>query len=78
MQILYIYDIKAKNKREFNRVKRMFYYRLNKFNLGKSAFRTKSVIISDEKKEKMFDAFFSDFKGSVEIYKVYAQSIEML
>ena len=78
MQILYIYDIKARNKREFNRVKRVFYYRLNKFGLLKSAYRTKSVLIVDEKKEKLFDDFFAHFKGKLEGYKVYADSIETL
>jgi len=78
MQILYIYDIKAKNKREFNRVKRVFYYRLNRFGLGRQAFRTKSVLIVDEKNERKFDSFFADFKGSIEGYKVYAEGIESL
>ena len=65
MQLLYIYDIKAKDKRSFNRAKRVFYYRLNKLSLPKSAFLTKSTIIINEKDEHAMDKFFKDFKGAI-------------
>lgn len=77
MQLVYIYDIKAPNKREFNRVKRMFYYYLNKLGL-KDAFRTKSVIAVEPKKEKLMDEFFKQFGRNIEVYKIFAQSIELL
>lgn len=78
MQLLYIYDLKVKSKVEFNRLKRVFYYRLNKFDRNKLAYRTKSVLIVQEKFEKLFDSFFKEFKGRVEVYKVWAENIEEL
>ncbi|HIH22123.1 TPA: hypothetical protein HA238_00165 [Candidatus Micrarchaeota archaeon] len=77
MQILYLYDIKARNKREFNRVKRSFYYHLNKLALKRSSFRTKSALLIDGTKEQLLDAFFKRFGNKVEVYKVVAKSVEM-
>ena len=78
MQLLYIYDLKSKSKLEFNRLKRVFYYRLNRFDKAKLAFKTKSVLIVQERFEKLFDNFFKEFKGNIEVYKVRAESIEEL
>jgi len=78
MQLLYIYDLKSKNKKDFNRLKRVFYYHLHKFDKSKLVFRTKSVLIVQEKYELLFDAFFKHFKSRVEVYKVRAESIEEL
>ena len=78
MQILYLYDIKAKNKREFNRVKRMFYYRLNKLDMVKIHFVTKSVLLVPSELERTTDDFFNRFKGSLEVYKVRCEKVEEL
>ena len=78
MQILYLYDLKAKNKREFNRVKRVFYYHLAKLALPKAAFITKSTIVVEGNQERIMDFFFKRFKKSVTIYKVCCESIEEL
>lgn len=78
MQILYLYDIKAKNKREFNRVKRSFYYHMNKLALPKTAFRTKSALTVGANQEQILDSFFKRFGDKVEVYKVVAESIELL
>lgn len=78
MQLLYIYDLKSKSKREYNRIKRVFYYRLKRFDKSKVAFKTKSVLIVQEKFEKLFDNFFKEFKGNIEVYKIHAESIEEL
>ncbi|MDO8554579.1 MAG: hypothetical protein Q7S22_07255 [Candidatus Micrarchaeota archaeon] len=78
MQLLYIYDLKSKNKKEFNRLKRVFYYHLHHFDKSKLVFRTKSVLIVQEKHELLFDDFFKRFKGNIEVYKVRAESIEEL
>ena len=78
MQVLYLYDIKARNKREFNRVKRSFYYHLNKLGLLKTTFRTKSALLVEGEKEAVLDSFFKRFAGKVEVYKVLTESVEML
>ena len=78
MQILYLYDIKAKNKREFNRVKRLFYYRLNKLDLVKLHFVTKSVLLVPLELERLLDGFFLEFKKSVEVYKAKCEKVEQL
>lgn len=78
MQLLYLYDIKARNKREFNRVKRSFYYHLGKLALPKSSFRTKSALLVSIELEPVLDAFFKRFGNKIEVYKVVAESIEQL
>ncbi len=78
MLILYIYDVKAKNKKTFNRVKRLFYYHLNNLPLNKESWRTKSTLAVDPKMERMMDAFFKRFKRSVIVYKAITESIEKL
>jgi len=78
MQILYLYDIKAKNKREFNRVKRLFYYHLNKLGRVKIHFVTKSVLLVPTELEHLLDGFFKRFKNKIEIYKVRCEKIEEL
>jgi len=73
---IYIYDLKAKNKRKFNRVKRLFYYHLNNLPIRKEAWKTKSTIAVQPSMEKMMDAFFRRFGRSVIVFKVNAFSIE--
>ena len=75
MQLVYVYDLKAKDKKSFNRVKRRFYYHLNKFDL-RGFLRTKSVIIVTTKSEKVMDKFFKQFGKEIEVYKIVAESIE--
>ena len=75
---MYIYDIKAKNKKKFNRVKRRFYYHLNKLPLKKEQWKTKSTILVSTKMEKTLDHFFRSFGRSIEVYKVLTESIEEL
>ncbi|MFH1393247.1 MAG: hypothetical protein ABII71_04165 [Candidatus Micrarchaeota archaeon] len=78
MAFLYIYDLKAKNKHEFGRLKRIFYYHLAKLNLGRELWKTKSAFAVPEGKEISVDAFFKRFRGSVEVYKAFVLSIEEL
>ncbi|MBU0532713.1 hypothetical protein KKB44_04420 [Candidatus Micrarchaeota archaeon] len=78
MFIVYIYDIKAKNKKKFNRVKRRFYYHLNKLELNKEYWKTKSTFAVPPNLEKIIDLFFSGFKKNVIVYKIHAESIEAL
>lgn len=78
ISILYLYDIRAKDKRRFNRTKRLFYYHLNRLPVKKEAWKTKSALAVRPGQEKMMDAFFRRFGKSVSVYKVLAQSIEEL
>ena len=76
--VLYIYDIKAKNKKKFNRTKRLFYYHLNRLALDRETWKTKSVIAVQPKMEKPVDRLFKRFGDMIVVYKVLAESIEEL
>lgn len=78
MLVLYIYDIKAKNKKKFNRTKRLFYYHLNKLALGRETWKTKSVVAVQPKMEKPLDQLFKRFGNAITVYKVMAESVEEL
>lgn len=78
MLVLYIYDVKAKNRKSFNRVKRLFYYHLNRLPLTKELWKTKSVLAVPPKLEKALDSFFRRFGKSVVVYKSYSESVERL
>lgn len=78
MQVLYIYDLKAKNRKSFNRTKRLFYYYLNQLPLKKHYWKTKSAISVPLKQEKVMDQFFKRFKRKVVVYKVLAEDISEL
>jgi len=78
MQFIYLYDLKANNKTEFNRIKRVFYYRLKKIDHSKISFLTKSVILVPTELERLMDAFFLGFKNNIEVYKVLCESIKEL
>ena len=78
MQIVYIYDIKSKNKKEFNRIKRRFYYNLSKLGISNTSWKTKSAISVFEKDESKMDFFFRSFSNNIIVYKVYAHFIELL
>ena len=78
MPILYIYDLNAKNKKRFNRTKRLFYYHLNHLPLKKEMWRTKSAFTIEQRMEKMVDAFFRRFGKSVVVYKAVIESIDQL
>jgi len=76
IQIIYIYDIKAANKKKFNRTKRVFYYRLNKMMLKKEMRKTKSTLAVPTKMEKAMDSFFKIFGKDILVYKIFAESVE--
>jgi hypothetical protein len=78
MFVLYIYDLKAKNKKSFNRTKRLFYYHLNRLPLKKDVWKTKSAFAVETKLEKTMDGFFKRFGKSVIVYKAHIESIELL
>lgn len=78
MDILYIYDLNASNKKRFNRTKRLFYYHLNRLPLRKGVWKTKSAFAVPPKMEKMVDLFFKRFGKAVVVYKAVVESIEEL
>jgi len=76
--VLYFYDIKARNKKKFNRIKRRFYYHLHRLPLKKEYWKTKSTLMVPTKIERTMDLFFKRFGKSVEVYKVLTESVEEL
>lgn len=78
MLVLYIYDLKAKNKKSFNRTKRLFYYHMGRLPLKKEVWKTKSAFAVHTRMEKTIDDFFKRFGKSVIVYKARVESIELL
>ena len=78
MPFLYLYDINAKDKREFNRIKRRFYYWLNQIIPDKSLWKTKSALLVERKYVRALDALFREFRSSIVVYKANVRSIEKL
>ena len=77
--LLYIYDIKQKNKRNFNKIKRNFYYNLGKLGLKPEIRVTKSTLLVPDNYEQVLDKFFSDFRKKTKniiIYKVFTHHVE--
>lgn len=75
MIVVYFFDIKAKIKSEYIRIKRRFYYYLNKYKTPNTYFKTKSVLVVDKKNEETFDILFKKFKDNIEVYKIYTDEI---
>lgn len=73
--LIYFYDIKTRLK-DYNRIKRTFYYDLKKSRLSTYPTKTKSVIIVEDSGEAMADRFFMRHRGHVEVYKARATSLE--
>ncbi len=73
--LIYFYDLKTKLK-DYNRIKRRFYYDLKKSRLSTYPTKTKSVIIVEDSAEGLADRFFIRHRGHVEVYKARATSIE--
>ncbi len=78
MLIIYIYDLVARDRKRFNRVKRLFYYHLGRLPLKKEVWKTKSAIAVQPAMETSLDAFFRRFGKSVVVYKAIAESVERL
>ena len=79
--LLYIYDLKQENRKNFNKIKRVFYYNLNKLGLKGTTRITKSTILVPDEKERVMDLFFSDFRKktkNIVVYKAFAHSVEAL
>lgn len=75
--ILYFYDIKMKVK-EYNTLKRRFYYHLARSRLAFKPWKTKSVLLVDDGLEFEADTFFRKWKPSIVCYKAKTSSLEKL
>ena len=78
---VYLFDLKFKTKKEFNRIKRKFYYNLGLLGLGKESFFTKSGLLIHERDEAKVDNFFKQFKKTekdIIIYKFFTSAAEEL
>jgi hypothetical protein len=74
--LMYVYDL-TPSPREANKIKRKFYYHMNKLDpFIKKA--TKSVFLSNKSHEKYIDNFFFKFKGNVTVYKSEITSFTIL
>ncbi len=77
--LVYIYDIKFKTKKDFNKTKRVFYYNLQKLGLGSANWITKSTIVVPDSMERTCDLFFRNFRKRTKnlvVYKAFAHNIE--
>jgi len=73
--IVYFYDIKTVLK-NYNRVKRVFYYNLNKQGLSKYFWKTKSVLVVPNNLEPVVDRFFKEYSKFCIAYKIKCKQIE--
>lgn len=78
MFYVYFYDLKPKNPKNYNKLKRKFYYHYNKLKLDKNYWKTKSVLVVPPEIEAILDSFFLSFKPEVEVYKIQAKYIDEL
>ena len=73
--IVYLYDIKT-SLRNYNRVKRVFYYNMNKQGISKYYWKTKSVLAVPNNMEMVVDRFFKEYSKSCVAYKIQCRQIE--
>ena len=73
--ILYCFDLKPGKPQDYNRLKRRFYYHLNRSVLAGAQWRTKSVLSVPAGLEHRADSFFRRWRGSIEVYKIRATSV---
>ncbi len=74
--IMYVYDIIPKNPSHIHKIKRRFYYHLNK-NTPFIRKATKSVILTTSQHEKHIDEFFMSFSEDIIVYKCKITDIEI-
>jgi hypothetical protein len=78
MRVLYVYDLRGKGKREHNRVKRLFYYHLNRLFHMQKLWRTESCIVTDTKNERQLDVLFRRFAGNATVFKTHIRMLRRL
>jgi len=75
--LIYFYDLKTRLK-DYNRIKRRFYYDLKKSKLSTYPWKTKSVLVVEDNGEAMADRFFIRHRKYVEVYKARCSGIEAI
>lgn len=73
--IVYLFDLKTPNAREYNTLKRRFYYQLKHTVPNEFEWKTKSVLVVSDKIEKNMDVFFKRWKGRILLYKIKTKRI---
>jgi hypothetical protein len=76
IMIIYCFDLKSKDLKRYNTIKRRFYYELSKINTLNSIWNTKSVICVPESLEGRLDIFFSKYKDDLALFKGYTIKLE--
>ncbi|MGB9719495.1 MAG: hypothetical protein ACPL06_02790 [Candidatus Anstonellales archaeon] len=78
--IVYVYDIFGKDLKEYNRVKRRFYYELRKILDGNAQinWKTKSMLTAPEREEVILDSFFKKYSSWIIVYKFKPQTITQI
>jgi hypothetical protein len=76
--LIYVYDIKIKDKKVLNNIKRRFYYNLNRKFYNKIKRYSKSVIGIDNSYEKELDSFLNSFRDYLDVYKLDVSKIEKI
>lgn len=75
--LAYLYDIKTTLK-SYNRVKRVFYYNLNRRGLNKYYWKTKSVLVVPDNMGYAVDSFFKEYSKFLIVYKIKCREIKEL
>ena len=74
--LLYFFDLKARDAKAYNTLKRRFYYELKTSGISSAPWRTKSVLMVSDELEGEADAFFRQFEGLIEVYKARTSALE--
>jgi len=76
--LVYCFDLKIKNPKAYNTLKRRFYYHLKRSSISRAPWKTKSVLAVPDKLEKLADGFFRQWRGFIEVYKIRTGGVEKL
>jgi len=75
--LIYVYDLKPRKHTEMGKIKRSFYYHLNK-RMPFLRRATESVILTTKAHEKHLDEFFQRFIDDVEVYKCEIRKLTII
>lgn len=78
--IIYVYDLFGKDLKEYNKIKRRFYYELRKvLNSNKQInWMTKSMLSAPDNEERALDLFFKKYSTKIIVYKFKPQTITQI
>lgn len=75
---MYVYDLRASNPKEYNRVKRRFYYHLGRLFPSRKLWRTESCIVVPAKQERILENLFMGFGSNITVYKTAIRRLQLL